>query len=159
MDMKQFDKTVASIKKAGAKMDEELHSAACFALEQINMHGNNGPVNKLLGAFNKSSRKEAMYTWFNDFGMGKREKDGTIVFAAKKKLSYEGVDTSAFDVLAIAASIPFYEYTKEIAPASSYDVMKGIRSILNKAKSAQGKGVAVEHAELLEKLAAFVPAE
>lgn len=159
MDMKQFDKAVRGIQKMGVKFDSILHEAACFALAQLNEHGNNGPVNKLLGAINKSSRKEALYTWFNDFGMSKRNKDGTLEFASKKKLSYNDADISAVDILPIAESIPFYEYTKEIPPTSSYDVMKGVKSILARAKAMSAKGLTVEHAELLEKLAAFVPAE
>lgn len=159
MEMKQFDKNLKTIQTTGAKMDELLHECAMFALDQINKHGNNGPVNRLLGAINKSTRKEALYVWFNDFGLCKRNKDNTLEYKGNKKIYSEGEVISMEDALILADETPFYSYTKEIAPASSYDVMKGIKSILKRAKKMETEGKTIEHKELLEQLKAFVPAE
>lgn len=156
MDQKQFDVAVALVKSTGEKMDGMLHECALYSLEQLNLHGNNGPVNRLLGAFNKSSRKEALFVWFNDFGMSKRAKDNTIVYYGKKKLAFEGEEVSAQDILILADEKPFYDYTKEIKPASSYDVMKGIKSILARASKMQQNGLTVEHAELVSSLQELV---
>jgi hypothetical protein len=160
MDMKQFDKSIKAIKTNGAKLDTAIHQCAVFSVEQLNMHGNNGAANKLLSALNKSSRKEALFTWFNDFSMSKRNhKDNTIEYSKNKKLSFDGVDISPANAVDLADANPFYEYTKEITPASSYDVIKGIKAILSRAKKMAKDGKTVEHSELLAKLEAFVPAE
>lgn len=156
MDQKQFDVAVALVKSTGEKMDGMLHECAMFSLEQLNLHGNNGAANRLLGAFNKSSRKEALFVWFNDFGMCKRAKDNTLVYAGKKKLFWEGQEITATDILVFADENPFFDYTKEIKPASSYDVMKGIKSILSRASKMQQNGLTVEHAELVASLQALV---
>lgn len=159
MEMKQFDKTIKTINQMGLKMDTMLHECAMFALEHINKHGNNGPVNRLLGAINKSTRKEALYVWFNDFGLCKRNKDNTLEYKGNKKIYSEGEVITIDDALVLADEKPFYEYTKEIAPASSYDVMKGIKAILKRAKKMETEGKTIEHKELLEQLRAFIPAE
>src|SRR5512143_1599188 len=140
MEMKTFDKTLKTIQATGAKMDTMLHECAMFALEQINKHGNNGPVNRLLGAINKSTRKEALYVWFNDFGLTKRNKDNTIDYRAGKKIYNDGEIVTTDEALILADETPFYSYTKEIAPASSYDVMQGIKSILKRAKKMETEG-------------------
>lgn len=158
MEMKQFDKTLKTIQATGAKMDTMLHECAMFALEHINKHGNNGPVNRLLGAINKSTRKEALYVWFNDFGKCKRNKDNTLEYK-DKSLYLEGEKVDVEEIMIAADETPFYSYTKEIAPASSYDVMQGIKSILKRAKKMETEGKTIEHKELLEQLKAFIPAE
>lgn len=157
--MKQFDKNIKAIKATGAKMDELIHTCAVFAVEQLNLHGNNGAANRLLGALNKSSRKEALYTWFNDFSLSKRDKDQTLSYRKDKKLSMDGEDITPQQAIDFADATPFYDYTKEITPASSYDVVKGIKAILSRAKKMTKEGKTVEHAELLAKLEAFVPVE
>lgn len=159
MELKQFDKTLKTIQQMGGKMDDMLHECAMFALQQINQHGNNGPVNRLLGAINKSTRKEALYVWFNDFGLCKRNKDNTLDYRAGKKLYNEGDLITVDEALILADETPFYSYTKEIAPASSYDVMQGIKSILKRAKKMETEGKTIEHKELLDQLKAFIPAE
>lgn len=160
MEMKQFDKSIKAIKTNGAKLDATIHACAVFAVEQLNIHGNNGAANRLLGALNKSSRKEALFTWFNDFAMCKRNhKDNTLEYSKNKKLSHEGIDIEPAHAVDLADATPFYDYTKEITPASSYDVVKGIKAILSRAKKMSKEGKTVEHSELLAKLEAFVPAE
>lgn len=156
MNQKEFDVAVALVKSTGEKMDGMLHECALYSLEQMNLHGNNGAANRLLGAFNKSSRKEALFVWFNDFGMCKRSKDNTLVYAGKKVLSWEGETIQGEEVIILADENPFYDYTKEIKPASSYDVMKGIKSILARASKMQQNGLTVEHAELVATLQALV---
>lgn len=159
MEQKQFDKAIVQIKTNGAKLDAMLHECAMFALEQINAHGNNGPVNKLLGAINKSTRKEALYTWFNDFGLCKKNKDNTLSYSKDKKLKdKEGVIITANDAMLLADETPFYNYTKEITPASSYDVDKAIASILKRAASFAKEGKVVQHQEKLDALKELLPA-
>jgi hypothetical protein len=145
MEQKQFDKNIKLIASSGAKLDTLLHECGVFALEQLNVHGNNGAANKLLGAFNRSGRKEAMLVWFNDFGMGRRQKDNTLNYSKDKKLEYDNQPITPEQAILIAESIPFYSYTKEIKPASSYDVFKALQHILLRAAKMKADGGEVEH--------------
>jgi len=160
MDQKQFDVAVALVKSTGEKMDGMLHECALFAITQLNEHGNNGAANRLLGALNKSTRKEALYVWFNAFGMCKRNnKDNTLDYSSKKKLSYDGSPITAQETLILADENPFFDYTKEPKPALSYDVQQAIKSILSRVNAMQNKGKVIEHSDLLEKLRELVPAK
>ena len=160
MEMRQFDKNIKAIKSTGGKLDALIHESAVFAVEQLNLHGNNGAANRLMSALNKSSRKEALYVWFNDFALCKRNhKDNTLEYAKNKKLILDGQPIAAEDMILVADATPFYDYTKEIAPASSYDVMKGIKAILNRAKKMHADGKTVEHEEMLATLKTLIPAE
>jgi hypothetical protein len=145
MEQKQFEKNIKLITTSGAKLDTLLHECAVYALEQLNLHGNNGAANKLLGAFNKSGRKEAMLVWFNDFAMSRKQKDNTLNYSKDKKLEYDGETITPEQAVLIAESIPFYSYTKEIAPASSYDVFKALQHILKRAAKMKADGAEVEH--------------
>lgn len=156
MDMKQFDVKIKAIKTTGEKIDNMLHECAMFSLSQLNMHGNNGVANRLLGALNKSTRKEALFVWFNDFGKCTRDKTNTLNYQGKKVLAWEGEEQTQENMLVLADENPFYEYTREIKPASSYDVMKGIKSILARANKMQLNGLTIEHAELINNLKALV---
>lgn len=158
MNAAQFKKSLATIKKGQARFTL-IHDAACFALEQINNHGQTTPGNQLLAVLHKGDRVEALKTWFKDFGKCKEVKDGSLEYVHKKELLWDGEKIENEDMLAIAEATPYFELTKEIKPASSYDVMKGIKAVLSRAKATSAKGLTVEHADLLEKLAAFVPAE
>lgn len=158
MNAAQFKKSLASIKKGQARFTM-IHEAACFALEQINSHGQTTPANQLISVMHKADRVEALKTWFKDFGKCKEKKDGSMDYSHKKEIFVEGESVSNEDALAAASETPYFELTKEIKPSSSYDVMKGIKTILSRAKAMQTKGMTVEHADLLEKLAEFVPAE
>lgn len=154
----QFKKSLANLKK-GQKRFADIHEAALFALFQINNHGQTTPANQLVAVLHKGDRVEALKTWFHDFGKCKELKDGTIEYVHKREIFIDGEETTPEEAQAAAEAMPYYEYTKETKPASSYDVMKGIKSILSRAKAMQGKGLSVEHSELLETLASLVPAE
>lgn len=157
MEMKQFDKNVKTIKATGEKLDNLIHESALFALEQINKHGNNGAANRLLAVINKGTRKEALYVWFNDFGKCKRNKDNTLEYK-DKAIYWEGEKIDVEQALVVADENPFFDYTKEITPASSYDVMKGIKTILKRAEKMKTDGKTIEHAELLAALKEMIPA-
>lgn len=159
MDKKQFEKNVATIAEMGKAANDLIHNSAMFALEQVNTHGNSNFANQLVSALSASMRKEALFVWFNDFGMVKRTKENTFEYNGKKKLLLDGEEISAIDVLPFADEQPFYDYTKEIKPASVYDVQKAVASILKRASKFNKEGKQVEHAELLAKLSEILPVE
>lgn len=158
MNAAQFKKSLANLKK-GQKRFTDIHEAALFALFQINTHGQTTPANQLVAVLHKGDRVDALKTWFHDFGKCKELKDGTIEYVHKRKIFIEGEEATPEEAQAAAESMPYFEYTKEIKPVSSYDVMKGVKSILSRAKAMQRKGLSVEHPELLKTLASLVPAE
>jgi len=160
MEIKQFQKNVKAIATMGKKADTLIHESAMFALEQVNVHGNSNFVNQLTSALSASMRKEALVVWFLDFGMVRRNtKDNTLEYAGKKELKIDGEVISGTDILPYADDQPFYTYTKEIAPASVYDVQKAILSIMKRAAKFNKDGKPVEHSELLAKLSEMIPAK
>lgn len=157
MNANEFKKSLVAIRKGQARFTL-IHNAACFALEQVNLHGQTTPLNELLGVMHKADRIEALKTWFKDFGKCKELKDGTFEYVHKKELMLDGEVIEPAYAIETAAATPYFDYTKEIKPASSYDVFKGIHAILNRAKAMQAKGLPVEHADALDALKAMLPA-
>lgn len=166
MELKQFTKNVAAIKTMGAKADKMIHESAMFALEHLNVHGNNSPANQLTSALSASMRKEALVTWFLAFGMCKRDsKDNTLVYAGKKELKLDehgcpspsGSVISGLDILPFADDIPFYNFTKETKASDVYDIEKAILRIVKQAAKFNKEGKKVEHVELLSRLSEIVP--
>lgn len=158
MELKQFTKNIKVIANMGKKADTLIHDSAMFALEQVNVYSNSTPAKQLISALSASMRKEALFVWFLDFGMVRRNtKDNTLEFAGKKELKIDGEVISGTDILPYADDQPFYLYTKEIAPASVYDVQKAILSIVKRASKFNKDGKTVEHAELLAKLSKMIP--
>ena len=156
MDSKQFKKNLGLIKKGEARFNR-IHESAVFALAQINQHGQTTPANQLLGVMHKADRIEALKTWFRDFGKVNTQKDGTLKYVDAKKILWEGQPIPVMEAVEIASSMPYFEYTKEIKPASSYDVMKGLKSILTRAKAMEQHGGTIEHKEMLAKIVALIP--
>lgn len=157
MDTKQFNKALVTIKK-GASRFTLIHDAAMFAAEQINKHGQTTPANQLLSVMHKADRVEALRVWFNDFTKANNTKEGTLKYSDKKELAWDGEPIGADAILDIADGLPYYEYSHEIKPASTYDIQKAVAQILKRAAKFKNDGKNVEHEELIEKLRSFVPA-
>jgi len=160
MDIKQFNSNVKGIKVASAKNDVLLHECAMFALEQINLHGNNGPMNQLKSALGKAHRGEALVVWFLDHGLCKRDtKNNILVHSSGKKIKIDGEEVSVEGALILADEKPFYTYTKETTPATVLDIEKAVQSLLARIANASKNGIKIEHAELKAQLETMVPAK
>src|SRR5574340_207625 len=152
MNATQFKKSLANLKK-GQKRFADIHEAALFALFQLNTHGQTTPANQLIAVLHKGDRVEALKTWFHDFGKCKELKDGTIEYVHKREIFLDGEEATPEEAQAVAESTPYFEYTKETKPASSYDVMKGIKAVLAQTNARSGKDLTGKHAVLLVDLA------
>lgn len=164
MDAKQFKKNIGLIKKGAARFDM-IHQCAVFALNQINgkdektgsPYGQTTPANELLSCMHKADRIEALKTWFHDFGKVVTVKDGTLKYSDKKEIFFDGEKIEPMQAIDYAEATPYFDYTKEIKPASSYDVMKGLKNILTRVKAMKTKGGTVEHEEMIAKIVSLIP--
>jgi len=155
-----FKNNVNLIKTQGAKIDNALHEGGLYAINQVNLHGNTNAINKLLGAMNKSGRKEAFITWLRDHAMIRMNKLNQAEYVKGRKIY--GLDTKAFEgevaeinekALNKANAIPFWNYTKESKPMSSFDVLSRLESLYKSATSFEG---VVEHKELISNIAMLI---
>lgn len=157
---KQAKSNIVSIKANGVKMDALIHETGVFAVAQANLHGNTTVMNQLVGALNKSARKEALVTWFRDHAKVAQLKTGLLEYRKDRKLyntvpMQDKAEVTIEQAIENANNIPFWAYTKEAKPVSSYDVLSRLESLLNSAKNFKGE---VKHQELLNTLATIVEA-
>lgn len=62
------DKLIKSIAQRGTKLDADLHTAACCALNHVAMHNDPTLLNRLVQAVPKSGRANAIIVWALKFG-------------------------------------------------------------------------------------------
>ena len=62
------EKAIASIANRGAKLQADMHSAACASLNHAAMHNDPTLLNRLLNAMPKSSRRNSLMVWALKFG-------------------------------------------------------------------------------------------
>ena len=158
----EFQKNVNTIKHSSENLANLIHESAMYALEQINLHGNTNPVNVLIPALHHSQRKQALVTWFEDHCLAVRQEDKTFKASKQKKiiiLDKDGnkVEYTADEAIVHADENPYYDYTKETKPASSFDILKAVQSLLHKIETKTASGIQVDHYELKAKLAELVP--
>lgn len=152
----QAKRNILSIKASGARMDTMLHVTGLYCINQVNEHGNTTPMNKLIGAIGKNTRKEAFITWLRDHSKVVSLKTGVLEYRKDRKLyDANGIECNNEVALEKAESVPFWDYTKEVKPVSSYDVLTRLESLLKSAKGFVGD---VKHAELLATLQVIVDA-
>lgn len=160
MEQKQFDSNIKAIKASGVKMDKVIHETACFALEQVNKHGNVNFANQLINALGKSHRKGDLIAWFTKFGkMVFQEKEKVFKASMKKVIKWEGEEQTVDNSIIIATEVPFYDLTKDTIPNLEVDYLKSMQSLLNRLiKKSQEPGVVVKNVEYLEKVKAAIAA-
>jgi len=164
---KKFNKQLSIIKRIGKTGDELIHSAGLYAMEQVNLHGNKTPANQLLSVLGKNVRKEALITWFIDYGKVQRNNENnTLEYVKGKELKFSfetnrpsptGTIVTPEEALLFAEEMPFYDYTKEKKVSSIYDVNAAILQLFRNAKAAPLKGKRVEHGEKIEQLKTLFP--
>lgn len=104
MDAKAADveKLIAGIKNRGAKLDNDIHSAAVACLWHTEKHGDYTLMNRLLMAMPKSTRRNALAQWAIAFGkvMENTDKNAVatspLVFNKNGKTDLEGAQAKPF---------------------------------------------------------------
>ena len=149
-------RNITTIKTNGLKMDNLLHVTGLYCIDQVNQHGNTHQLNQLVSALGRNTRKEAFITWVRDHAKVVSLKTGVLEYRKDRKLyDANGIECTNEVALEKAESVPFWDYTKEVKPVSSYDVLTRLESLLKSAKSFAGD---VKHAELLNTLQVIVDA-
>lgn len=159
----EFNKNVSLIKRHSADLASLVHSCAMFALEQVNLNGNTDPMNQLVSALHHSQRKQALVAWFEDHSMANLQEDKTFKFSKNKKIVMyvqgKATEFTIDEAIVHGDEFPYFDYTKESKPSTSFDVLKAVESLLRKIETKSAAGIQVDHYELKDKLAALIPAE
>ena len=131
-DLASLNKELASIKAAGAKLDNRIQDAAVAVLYHFDKNHDNGLVNRLYMALPAGARKTAMTSWLlahcavvaNTDKATKNEQP--FVYAKDKKTDPEA-----------GAADPWYSHKADKAPDEVFDLQKAVRALLAKAGKAE----------------------
>ncbi len=152
-----IDKAILSIKNRGAKLDVDIQVAGLSVMAHIEAHGDTTLADRLYNAMPKGARRLALAEWMLAFGkvraLSKANKDDAAAIAEGRVFAYDKSKSTDMDS---AIKTPWHEFRKEKEVAEAFDVQAAVQSLLKRVQNAQGKGVHIEHAELIEKLAKVV---
>lgn len=127
-------KRIASIRRRGAKFDNDVHETAVLCLEHAREHGDVTLLTKLVAAMPRSGRREALIYWARYFGPVKfNAKQETFRLDQKRVKNGESFDMEG------ANATPFYDLTKEKRPAQ-YDLEKAIKGFIRAVKKGREQG-------------------
>lgn len=134
-----IQKAITSIQGRGAKLDKDIHLAACSVLAHAAEHGDTTLADKLVQAMPKGGRKLALVAFLLNFGNirmldSKADKaaiDAGRLFTMDKSRKY---DCKA------AEAVCWTEFKKEADIATVFDAQAAVHSLLNRLKKAtEGK--------------------
>jgi hypothetical protein len=167
MDMKQFNKVLASIDSKANSLQQDIHKMGVFALHCVNIGKTTGvdsPIQRLWNtlAKYKGINRQAFMDWSKEFGnlMYVKMEDGTFLVKYSDKTKKDPT-FNPVEAVEQADGIPFWEFAKEPTPNTKpYDVFESMRHILTQAKAAATGGAKgdkpirqVEHKEGLDMIA------
>lgn len=155
------DKLITSIKGRAAKLDNDIHQAACSALANHIKDGDITLINRLANALPKSARRNALYAWALHFD-GKLQMNTDKATKSENPLVHLKGDGKG-DIEG-AMEMPFWEFAPE-AEYQQFDLNAAFAALLKKAESAL-KSAKQDHALVPEEkltalrlLAGVKPAE
>jgi hypothetical protein len=147
-----IDKAIKSIAGRGAKLDGDIQTAGLSVLAHVAEHGDTTLADRLFNAMPKGARRLALVEWMLAFG--------TMRVLDKKNDAERvgmghvfGYDKERKLDMASAEATAWHEFRKEKAPAEVFDVQAAFNSLMSRIQAAQKKGIKIEHADLIEKLA------
>ena len=138
---------IKSIAVRGKKIDEDVQRTALSCLVHADKHGDVTLAQKLVEAVPASMRKNALRTWFIEFGKFRWD-------ATKKALAYDKKATTQLDA---AMATPFTTFKgSEGGNAQPFDLNKAIVQLIARAEKATVKGdkVPTKKLAILRELAA-----
>jgi hypothetical protein len=151
----ELPKAIESIQKRGKVLDNDIHVAACSCIAIKGEQGDTMFINRLYLALSAGTRKQALTSWLLTYG-GVIANDGSTATAKTEQPFLHTKDKPVR--LEEGKADPWYDHKPDPAPDQVFDVMALVQAVLKKAKTAQGKGTEMKHAELLAPLAAMVEA-
>lgn len=155
-----IDKAIASIANRGKKLDGDIQLAAVSILDHVEQHGDVTLADRLLAAMPKGARKLALVEFLLAFGklrvLDKANKDDAVRIAAGATFAHDKTKQTNIEG---ASEKPWYEFKQEKAAIEAFDVQAAVAQLLTRVSKLQADGtVKIEHADLVEKLAALVKA-
>lgn len=127
-----INKAIASIKKRGAALQNDMHKAAVSCLAHADKHGNVTPMRNLLDALPGAVRKNALRSWAEQFGKFTWNETA-------KTLDYDKSKTTTLDS---AIAEPFWQWQPEAA-YKPLDLKADIAKLLKRVEVARKHGDAV----------------
>lgn len=130
-DMKDINKSIASIATTGKKLDALIQSTAMDVLEHFQVHRDTGLVNRLFLALPKGTRGIALGQWLLRFVAVKvntnaeTKKEQPFVFDAGKVAAMMAEDT-----LTRASVVMWYDLKPEKALDEVFDVQTAFKAML-----------------------------
>lgn len=128
-DSKVLDKSIATIRATGAKMDKLIHETACAMLFHVSQHGDTTKIGPLLNAMPKSTRRKGLIVWFEQNGPMKIDQTSHKVTLVEK---WKSEDFNMEN----AVNIPFWDLTPEKNPGKP-DFVKLSATYLKKLKDVE----------------------
>ena len=131
-----LNKEIASIKVAGAKLDNRIQDAAVSVLyhfgENHDIRVVNRLVNDLFGALSKGARKSAMTNWLLANCAVSANTDPAT--KKEKPFVYDKTKTTSPE---LGMAKPWYDCKPDPEPATVFDLQKAVKSILTRASKAE----------------------
>lgn len=135
LDAKKTAALIVSIGKSSARMNENIHVAACSALAHHAEHGDVTLLNKLVAAMPKAARRNALYAWALAFdgrlqmnlGKDKADREANPLKHAKGDGTVD---------IAGACEMPFWDYAPESQSYHQFDLDKALQALLKRAQKA-----------------------
>lgn len=150
-------KTCDTIAKQGALQDNRIQRAAVTAVGYSIFHGDITIAQRLIEVFPKGNKLVSLVAFMEEHGNLAWDKSaGTVRHI--KDADREVDTTKDIEVLLTeCANMQWHEYGPKSTPKSKYDIAEDLAKYLKRMqKKVADSTVEVEHAELLEKLAAIL---
>lgn len=148
MTLAELDKAIETIKRAGARFDSMVQAAGLSALNHLAKHGDIGPVNRLMLAMPKGSRKSSLSQWLLNWGSLMLNTDADT----KAEKPYVYSKKGKTDLIG-AAEQHWSDAQKPRDISDVFDIQKALAQLIKKAKHAGS----VTDPTLLSALEAIAP--
>lgn len=142
-----IDKAIASIKNRGAKLDHSIQQAGLSVLAHASEHGDTTCADRLVAAMPKGARKLALVEWMLAYGQVSKLDQKVDAEAIKAGRLFKLDRTKTLD-LNSADEKHWHEFKPEAAIATAFDAQAAVANVLARMRSAQSKGLSIEHKAL-----------
>jgi hypothetical protein len=140
-----LDKSIASIKNRGEKLDADIQLTGLSCLHHLQLHGDIGFVNRLFLALPKGARKNAFAEWALAYGRlvintGAGAKDMPFLYNKDKVTNLTDANLNAW-----------YTFKPEPSLLEAFDLQAEVAKIIKRMQSEQKKNpnIQIKHSELL----------
>ena len=150
-------KTCDIIGNQGVTQDNRIQRAAVTAVGYSILHGDITIAQRLVEVFPKGSKLVSLVAFMEEHGNLAWDKEAKTVVHIKDADREVETTKDIATLLEEMAAMQWHEYGPKSTPKSKYDIAEDLKKYLKRMqKKANDSTVEVEHAELLEKLAAIL---